>query len=110
MLILHLLGQDSSRAWTDWSGRGFRKKSISERLKAVCPSLRLTERKRLAKRLADGAPVSFRIEVPEHLGGLTAILEATGAQFTIDDAQQNHSSEPGLGVPLSFVTLYGPGH
>ena len=25
-------------------------------------------------------------------------------------AEQDHSSEPGLGVPLPFVTLLGPGH
>ncbi len=88
MLVLHILGQDKTRAWTDWSGRGFRKTSFSERLKAACPSLRLTERKRLAQSLADAVPLSLIIEVPERLRSLTNILEATGVRFTVDEEAQ----------------------
>ncbi len=80
---LHVIGSDESRAWTDWSGRGFRKKSLAEALKKACPSLRLTDRKRIAKKLADGEPAQLLIEEMSAAKRLFDILEATGVVFDL---------------------------
>ena len=81
MLTLEVLNRDEDRAWTNWSGRGFRRKSLSERLKQACPSLRLNERKRFAQALADGLPLELVIEKPESAGPLFSILDATGVVY-----------------------------
>src|SRR5882724_2114386 len=94
MLTLQILGSDESKAWTDWSGRGFRKKSIAEYLKRVCPSLQLTERKRTAKKLADAVPLRLTLEKPENSKALLTILEATGVVFTLKEEEPNQTSEP----------------
>ena len=76
MLVIHILGKDKDRAWTDWSGH--EKKQLAGRLQSACPSLRLTERKRLAKQICDGAAVSIPIETPRFAESLFHILESTG--------------------------------
>jgi hypothetical protein len=83
MLVLHILSWDKNRAWTDWGGHV--KKDLAGRLLSACPSLRLTERKRLAKKIADGAVMSIDIEDPKYAESLSHILEATGAVVSMDE-------------------------
>lgn len=93
MRTLHILGKDDGRGWTDWSGRGFRTTSIAERLKEACPSLRLTERKRLARKLADGARLSLVLEQPDKVESLIVLLEATGVIFSMEDGEPGQRDE-----------------
>jgi hypothetical protein len=91
MSELHILGTDKESAWTDWSGRGFRTKSIARCLAQACPSMGLTERKRLAQKISDGEPLFFRIEHPERLSNLPHILESTGILFSIREKKSQPS-------------------
>jgi len=77
MATLEILRWDKDRAWTDWGGH--LKKDLAGRLKSACPSMRQTERKRLAQQIVAGNPVSVLIEVPKFEESLCHILEATGA-------------------------------
>ena len=43
-------------------------------------------------------------------GGLTLHFIRTDESQASHIAEQNHSSEPGLGVALPIVTICGPGH
>jgi hypothetical protein len=95
MLVLQILRWDKSRAWTDWGGRA--KKGYAEALGSACPSMRLTERKRLAKKLADGASMSIIIEDLKYAESLSHVLEATGAVISMDKAEPNQSLQRNAG-------------
>jgi hypothetical protein len=92
MIVVHILGWDKSRAWTDWSGHV--KKQLSGLLQCACPSLRLTERKRFAKKIADGAIGRIQVENPKYAESLSHILESTGAAVSITKEEPNQSLEP----------------
>ena len=94
MIVLNILRWDESRAWSDWGSRGHRKKCLEDRLKRACPSLRLTERKRLAQKLTDGIAMRVVIEDPKYTESLSVILEASGASIRMSEEEPNQPLEP----------------
>ena len=92
MIVIQILRWDKSRAWTDWSGHV--RKQLVGLLLSACPSLRLTERKRLAKKIAEGAVGRIVVENPKYAESLSHILESTGAAVSISKEEPNQSQEP----------------
>jgi hypothetical protein len=80
--IITVLSFDKDRAWTDWGGQA--RTMLSDRLREACPSLRLTERKRLAKSLLKGGGARVRIEVEAQLNSVHHMLESLGAMMRIE--------------------------
>jgi hypothetical protein len=91
-MIVSILRWDKSRAWTDWSGHV--KKQLGGLLQSACPSLRLTERKRLAKTIVDGAVISITVENAKYAESLSHILESAGAAVSISKEEPNQPPEP----------------
>lgn len=81
MIAVHILRWDRSRAWTDWGGHA--KKQLAGLLQCACPSLRMTERKRLARRIIEGAVTTIEVENPKYAESLSLILESTGASVSL---------------------------
>jgi hypothetical protein len=91
-MIIEVKGWDKDRAWTDWGGHF--KKDLGNRIESACPSMRLTERKRLAKRISSGEPVIIKIEDTKYAESLAHILEATGALLSVRNQAPNKAPEP----------------
>jgi hypothetical protein len=94
VLTIKILRWDKTRAWTDWGGR--LKTDLAGSIQAACPSLRLTERKRLARMLAAGGVTDIVVENPKYAESLSHILEATGAVVSMSNVESNQSSDPVL--------------
>jgi hypothetical protein len=54
-------------------------------MKEACPSLRLTERKRIAKQLLSEWPSQVRIEDDAHFSSIHHVLESVGAMMIIEE-------------------------
>lgn len=80
-MILEVIEIDTNKSWTDWSGHA--RKDLSDRLKAVCPSLGVTERKRKAKELLSGRKAELNIEIEEGIESVCHLLEAIGARVIL---------------------------
>ena len=91
MLVIDIIRWEENRAWTDWGGH--LKTDLADRLQSACPSLRLTERKRLAKQIAAGGVMSLSVENPKYAESLSHILEATGAVISMKE-EPNPSPQP----------------
>jgi len=105
MLVIKIQGKDSALSWTNWGGH--EKKQLAGRLQSACPSLRLTERKRLARLIVDGAAISIPVEVPKYAESLYHILESTGTVASMREeeaifegsAAPERAAGPGLNKP-----------
>ena len=71
MVKLAIHGWDKTRAWTNWSG--VLRKGLAYQLQIACPSLRLTERKRLARTILKGELITVVVETEKYAEALAAL-------------------------------------
>jgi len=98
MTTVEIIRWDRSRAWTDWGGH--EKKQLAGRLQSACPSMRLTERKRLAKSIAAGGLARIVVESPKYAESLFHVLESIGAVVRISEQEPNKAPEPTPGAVM----------
>ena len=92
MTVVEITRWDRAHAWTNWGGH--EKKQLVGRLQSACPSMRLTERKRLAKEIVGGGLAKIVVENPKYAESLFHVLESIGAVVRIAEEEPNQSPEP----------------
>jgi hypothetical protein len=82
MVTILIQDWSAERAWTDWSGQA--RHQLVQRLKAACPALGVTDRKRLARAVLKRQVFSIELPSVRNAAGIRHVLESLGASVTIE--------------------------
>ncbi len=82
MVTIVIQDWSSDRAWTDWCGQA--KHQLVQRLKTACPTLGLTDRKRLANAVLKREVSSIQLPGMRGALGIRHVLESLGAKVVVE--------------------------